>query len=71
MSKIAVYVDSINSSCVTIIVDFNADISKKSVIKNISLDFCIVYSLAIFDEDNLPEQTHIHMLALPLELHRS
>ena len=32
MSKIAVYVDSINSLCVTITGDFNADISKKSVL---------------------------------------
>ena len=54
MAKIAIYVDTINSTCVTIIGDFNADISKKSVFGNIFLDFCNEYSLSIYDKDNLP-----------------
>ena len=58
MSKIAVYIDSINISCITITGDFNADISKKSVFENTFLGFCREYSLAICDQDNLPVDTH-------------
>ena len=63
MAKIAVYVDNINSTCVTIIGDFNADISKKSVFGNICLDFHNEYSLSIilYDKDNLPIDTYTYV----------
>ena len=61
MSKLTIYVDTINSSCVTIVGDYNADISKKSDFENIFLDFCRKFTLAICDQDNLPVDTYIHV----------
>ena len=60
MAKIAVYVDTIINTCVTIIGDFNADISKKSVFGNIFVDFCNEYSLSIYNKDNLPIDTYTY-----------
>ena len=56
MAKIAIYVDTINSTCVTIIGDFNSDISKKSMFGNIFLNFCNKYSMI----------RHIHICQLCL-----
>ena len=63
MAKTAIYVDTINSTCVTIIGDFNGDISKKSVFGNIYkfLDFCNEYSLSIYDKDNLMIDTYMYV----------
>ena len=43
MTKIVIYVDTINSTCVTIIGDFNTDISKKSVFGNIFFQISAMY----------------------------
>ena len=53
--------ESINSTCVTIIGDFNADISKKSMFGNIFFDFCNEYSLSVYDKDNLPIDTYTYV----------
>ena len=61
MAKIAVYVGNINSTCLTIIGNFNADISKKSVFGKSFLDFCNEYALSIYDKDNLPIDTYTYV----------
>ena len=50
-AKIAVYVDKINSTCGTIIGDFNSDISKNLYSE---------YPLSIYDKDNLPIDTYTY-----------
>ena len=59
--KLRYNVDTINSTCGTIIGEFNADISKKLVFGNIFLDFCNEYSFSIHDKDNLLIDTYTYV----------
>ena len=61
MAKIAVYFGTINSTCITIIGYFNTDISKKSSLGNIFLDFRNEYSLSIYDKDGIPIDTYTYV----------
>ena len=58
MAKIATYVNSIDSTCITITGDFNADISINSIFGSILYNFFDEYSLEICDKDLLPADTH-------------
>ena len=51
MSKIVAFCNGINSTCIFIVGDFNADISKTSVFGSILHDFCNDFSFSIADKD--------------------
>ena len=61
MSKIVAYCNGINSTCIFIVGDFNADISKTSVFGTILQDFCNDFSFSIVDKDYLPAETYTYV----------
>ena len=58
MSTIVAFCNGINSTCIFIVGDFNADISKTSVFGSILHDFCNDFSFSIVDKDYLPAETY-------------
>ena len=61
MSKIVAFCNGIDSTCIFIVGDFNADISKTSVFGNILHDFCNDFSFSIADKDYLPAETYTYV----------
>ena len=61
MSKIVAFCNGINSTCIFIVGDFNADISKTSVFGSILHDFCNDFSFSIADKDYLPAETYTYV----------
>ena len=61
MSKIVAFCNGINSTCIFIVGDFNADISKTSVFGTILQDFCNAFSFSIVDKDYLPAETYTYV----------
>ena len=57
LSKIAVFTAGINSTCIFIVGDFNADLSKTSTFGSILCDFCHDNSFTIADKEYLPADT--------------
>ena len=61
MSTIVAFCNGINSTCIFIVGDFNADISKTSVFGSILHDFCNDFSFSIADKDYLPAETYTYV----------
>ena len=61
MSKIVAFCNDINSTCIFIVADFNADISKSSAFGRILHDFCDDFSFSIVDKDYLPAETYTYV----------
>ena len=61
MSKSVAFCNGINSTCIFIVGDFNADISKSSVFGSILHDFCNDFSFSIVDKDYLPAETYTYV----------
>ena len=61
MSKIVAFCNDINSTCIFIVGDFNADISKSSAFGRILHDFCDDFSFSIVDNDYLPADTYTYV----------
>ena len=55
------FCNGINSTCIFIVGDFNADISKTSVFGSILHDFCNDFSFSIADKDYLPAETYTYV----------
>ena len=51
------FIDSSNSTCVTIVCDFYANRSSASSFGDILLKFCLDHTLNIVDNDTLPNDT--------------
>ena len=62
LAKLNFVVEKIISTCITIVGDFNANLSKQSMFDDILLNFCKDNNFDIVDKD-IFLQTHIHMLA--------
>ena len=61
LSKIAVFTAGINSTCIFIVGDFNADLSKTSPFGSILCDFCHDNSFTIADKEYLPADTYTYV----------
>ena len=61
LSKIAVFTAGINSTCIFIVGDFNADLSKTSPFGSILCDFCHDNSFTIADKEYLPAGTYTYV----------
>ena len=61
LSKIAVFTAGINSTCIFIVGDFNADLSKRSPFGSILCDFCHDNSFTIADKEYLPADTYSYV----------
>jgi exonuclease III len=61
LAKLALYVDNINSTCIYIVGDFNADLSKESSFGSILAAFCEDNNLYIADELMLPNDTYTYV----------
>ena len=57
LSKIAVFTAGINSTCIFIVGDFNADLSKTSPFGSILCDFRHDNSFTVADKEYLPADT--------------
>ena len=60
LAKLNVFIDSINSTCVTIVDDFNANLSRASLFGDILLKFCVDNSIYIFDHATLSNDTYTY-----------
>ena len=58
--KLNVFIDSINSTCVTIVGDFNANLSRASLFGDILLKFCVDNSIDIVDHATLSNDTYTY-----------
>ena len=58
---IVAFCNDINSTCIFIVGDFNADISKSSAFGSILHDFCDDFSFSIVDKDYLPAETYTYV----------
>ena len=61
LSKIAVFTAGINSTCIFIVGDFNADLSKTSPVGSILCDFCHDNSFTIADKEYLPVDSYTYV----------
>lgn len=61
IAKLDVFVQNITSTFVTIVGDFNANISRQSVFGDILQKFCIDNNLNIMDKDDLPEDSYTYV----------
>ena len=61
MSKIVAFCNGINSTCIFIVGDFNADISKTFVFGSILHNFCNDVSSSIVDKDYLPAGAYTYV----------
>ena len=59
--KSAVFTAGINSTCIFIVGDFNADLSKISSFGSILCDFCHDNSFIIADKEYLPADTYTYV----------
>ena len=60
LTKLNVFIDSINSTCVTIVGDFNANLSRASLFGDILLKFCVDNSIDIVDHATLSNDTYTY-----------
>ena len=60
LAKLNVFIDSINSTCVTIVGDFNANLSRASLFGDILLKFCVDNSIDIVDHATLSNDTYTY-----------
>ena len=60
LAKLNVFIDSINSTCVTILGDFNANLSRASSFGDILLKFCVDNSIDIVDHATLSNDTYTY-----------
>ena len=61
LSKIVVFTSGINNTCLTIVRDFNADISKISPFGSILHDFCIENAFTIPDQEYFPADAYTYV----------
>ena len=61
LEKLNVVVENINSTYITIVGDFNANLSRGSVFGDILVKFCADNNLNIVDKDTLPDDTYTYV----------
>ena len=61
LEKLNVVVENINSTYITIVGDFNANISRSSVLGDIIVQFCADNIINIVDNDTLPDDTYTYV----------
>ena len=63
LAKLNVIIENINSTCITVIGDFNANLSKQSAFGDMLLNFCSDNNYDIVDKTILPADTYTYMSA--------
>ena len=61
LEKLNVVVENINSTYITIVGDFNANLSRNSVFGDILVKFCADNNFKIIDKDTLPDDTYTYV----------
>ena len=60
LAKLNTFIDCIDSTCITVVGDFNANLSRTSLFGDILQQFCIDNSFCIVDVDTLPTDTYTY-----------
>ena len=63
LGKLSVFMQETASTCISVVGDFNADISKTSVFGDILYKYCNEHSLHIVDKTSLPTSTYTYVSA--------
>ena len=63
LGKLSVFMQETTSTCISVVGDFNADISKTSVFGDILHKYCHDHSLYITEEVSLPPSTYTYVSA--------
>ena len=61
LAKLNVVIENINTTCIAVIGDFNANLSKQSVFGEMLLNFCSENNSDIVDKTILPADTYTHV----------
>ena len=61
LAKLNVVIENINTTCITVIGDFNANLSKQSVFGEMLLNFCSENNSDIVDKTILPADTYTYV----------
>ena len=61
LAKLKTFIDCIDSTCITVVGDFNANLSRTSLFGDILQQFCIDNSFCIVDVDTLPTDTYTYV----------